>query len=67
MEGAGSLQGFGSANPETENHYDNTVWETYDGYLLAVIRAGGEAGKIRVTFSAEGCEEKEIVIGVEKA
>lgn len=65
VEGVGSLQGFGSADPETENHYDNTVWETYDGYLLAVVRAGEEAGEIKVTFTSEGCETQEITIQVE--
>lgn len=58
VEGAGSLQGFGSADPETENYYDNTVWETYDGYLLAAVRAGEEAGEIKVSFAADGCETK---------
>ncbi len=66
VEGAGSLQGFGSADPETENYYDNTVWETYDGYLLAVIRAGEETGEIKVSFTADGCEKQEIIIKVEK-
>lgn len=65
VEGAGSLQGFGSADPETENNYDNTVWETYDGYLLAVVRAGEEAGEIKATFTSEGCETQEIMIKVE--
>lgn len=64
IEGAGTLQGFGSADPATENSYDNRTWETYDGYLLAVVRAGMEAGEICVTFSAEGCETKEIVLEV---
>lgn len=67
VEGAGSLLGFGSANPETENHYDNTVWETYDGYLLAVIRAGEEAGEVKASFTADGCEKQEIIIKVEEA
>ncbi|MCC8074930.1 MAG: DUF4982 domain-containing protein [Clostridiales bacterium] len=65
VEGAGSLQGFGSADPETENDYDNTVWETYDGYLLAVVRAGEDAGEIKVTFSSDGCETQIITIQVE--
>ncbi|MGL6201225.1 MAG: glycoside hydrolase family 2 TIM barrel-domain containing protein [Lachnospiraceae bacterium] len=64
VEGIGTLQGFGSADPETKNSYDNTVWETYDGYLLAVIRAGEEAGQIKVTFTAEGCQEKIVNIKV---
>lgn len=64
VEGAGNLQGFGSADPETENHYDNTVWETYDGYLLAAVRAGEEAGEIKVVFTAEGCKTQEVIIKV---
>lgn len=56
VEGAGVLQGFGSAEPRTEASYDATEWETYDGYVMAVIRAGREAGKVKVTFSADGCE-----------
>lgn len=62
VEGAGTLQGFGSANPETEAGYDETVWETYDGRLLAVVRAGVESGLITAVFSAEGCGE--ISIGI---
>lgn len=64
VEGAGSLQGFGSADPATENYYDNTTWETYEGYLLAVIRSGEESGEIKVTFSAEGCQKKEVILTV---
>lgn len=62
VAGAGTLQGFGSANPETENSYDNVTWETYDGYVLAAIRAGKEAGEISVTFTADGCETKNVKI-----
>lgn len=65
VEGAGTLQGFGSADPATENYYDNTTWETYDGYLLAVVRAGMQAGEIRVSFEAPGCEKKEVVLEVQ--
>lgn len=66
VEGAGTLQGFGSANPETENTYDNTIWETYEGYLLAVVRAGEESGEIKVSFTAEGCKEQEVILKVQK-
>lgn len=65
VEGSGVLQGFGSANPATENQYDNLTWETYDGYLLAVIRAGEEAGEIKVTFTAAKCQEQIVTIEVE--
>jgi len=62
--GAGTLQGFGSAAPATENHYDNTTWETYDGYVLAIIRAGMEKGEIKVVFTADGCQSKEVILEV---
>ncbi len=65
VEGAGTLQGFGSADPETENHYDEITWKTYEGYLLAVIRAGENAGEIKVRFTAEDCEARHVVLRVE--
>ena len=65
VEGNGTLQGFGSADPATENDYSNTVWDTYDGYLLAVVRSSREAGEIKVTFRAEGCEEQTVIIRTE--
>lgn len=66
IEGAGTLQGFGSADPATENTYDDHTWKTYDGCLLAVVRSGIEPGKIRVAFSSEGCETKQVMIEVKQ-
>ena len=37
---------------------------TYYGKALAVIRAGYDAGQIRVTVSGEGLETKELTIEV---
>ena len=62
IEGAGTIQGFGSANPSIIGSYDDLKWSTYDGYVMAVIRSNTEAGKIRVTFSADGLEDKTVVI-----
>lgn len=64
VEGAGTLQGFGSAAPRAIGSYDDTTWKTYDGYVMAVVRAGTEAGDIKVKFEAEGCEAQEIMIEV---
>lgn len=66
IEGAGTLQGYGSANPCCEGSYQDLEWETYDGYVMAVVRSGKEAGIVRVRFTAEGCEEKSIEIQVQK-
>ena len=56
VKGAGTLQAFGSADPKALGSYDDTTWQTYDGYVMAVIRAGREAGTVIVTFTAEGCK-----------
>lgn len=64
IEGAGVLQGFGSADPSNDNSYDDATWSTYDGYVMAVVRAGTEPGEITVRFTAEGCEEKIVTLVV---
>ena len=64
VEGAGTLQGFGNADPRAIGSYDDTTWNTFDGYVMAVVRAGKEAGTIKVRFEAEGCESREIEIQV---
>lgn len=64
VEGAGTLQGFGSADPKSmENFYDSER-TTFDGKVLAVIRSASDAGTITVTVAAEGCEPQRIVIPV---
>lgn len=57
VKGEAVLQGYGSANPSCMGSYDDTVWETYDGYVLAIIRAKENSGKAVVKFSAEGCND----------
>lgn len=62
VEGPGIIQGFGSADPSTENYYQSDTWETYDGKLLAVIRATEETGRITVVFTLEDGKEERVVI-----
>lgn len=57
VEGPVSLQGFGSADPQSTRSYDDTTWETYDGYVMAVVRTGRTAGTARVKFTAPGCPD----------
>lgn len=63
VEGAGSLQGFGNADPFSIGNFFDNIWETYDGAVLAVIRAGGQPGDILVRVSTDGC--KDVVIKLE--
>lgn len=62
VTGAGTLQGMGSADPATDNRYDSCTWNTYDGYVLAVVRATAWPGEITVTVSADDMEEKTVTL-----
>ncbi len=64
VEGAGTLQGFGNANPFSEGDFFDTTWETWDGAVLAVVRAGKAPGEIAVKVSAEGCEYVAVTVQV---
>ena len=66
VEGNGTLAAFGSADPQSLSGYDDREWETYDGYVMAVVRAGTEEGRIQVTFSAEGCKTQSVELVVRK-
>lgn len=63
VEGAGVLQGMGNADVETGNRYDCNTWQTFEGRVLAVVRAGMEPGEITVKVSGSR-EEKEITLSV---
>lgn len=63
-EGAGTLQGFGSARPNMKENYYSCEHTTYYGRLLAVIRAGYEPGTVKISVSGEGLETKQAEIQV---
>lgn len=64
IEGAGYLQGFGNADPRAIGSYDSKTWRTYDGYVMAVVRAGTEKGKIKLRFETDDCRGEVLVIEV---
>ena len=64
VEGAGKLEAFGNADPQSLGRYDDTEWDTYDGYALAIVRASTKPGTIYITFEAEGCKTQVIEIEV---
>lgn len=63
VTGAGTLAGFGSASPNAEGNYTDSAWETYDGRVMAAVRAGAQAGECTVRFTA-GALTKEIVLTI---
>ncbi|UGQ11020.1 DUF4982 domain-containing protein [Yinghuangia sp. ASG 101] len=64
VSGDGVLQGFGSADPSTEERFDATERRTHEGRALAVVRPTSP-GKIRLRASANDCEPVEVLITVE--
>ena len=67
IEGSGVLQGFGAANPSTEQGFLASTHRTYFGRALAVVRATQEPGDIVVQVSAEGCEPVTVTLSVVEA
>ena len=65
VEGAGTLQAFGSARPNMAETYTADTHTTFYGKALAVIRAGYEPGEIKVTVSGEGLADTSFVIEVQ--
>ena len=61
VEGPGALQGFGSANPRTEETFGTTTHDTFRGRALAVVRPA-DPGTITVTVNAEGCTSRIVTI-----
>ena len=65
VEGAGTLQAFGSARPNMPENFYSDTHTTFYGKALAVIRAGYEPGQIKVTVSGEGLEDQVLEIEVQ--
>lgn len=57
VEGAGQLLGFGSAAPSSEESYQATAADTWDGRVMAVIRSTTQPGALRVRFVADSCPD----------
>ena len=65
IEGPAVLQALGSAATQTDETYLGSSHTTWLGRALAVIRAGTEPGKVRVTVTAEGYEPQYLDLTVE--
>ena len=56
ISGCGTLQGFASADPCSEENYTTPDCALYFGRALAVIRSSNQAGEICCTASADGLD-----------
>jgi beta-galactosidase len=57
VDGPAELVGFGSGNPLAVGSFQSTEAQTYHGRALAILRAKGITGVVRVEARAEGLEE----------
>lgn len=64
VDGGAELEALGSANPCSEERYDTPESVTFDGYCMAVLRAGVTPGDVHLTVIADGREEKTLTISV---
>ncbi len=64
-EGAATLAAFGSARPMTEENYTIGRTITYQGRVLAILRAGYEPGEAKLTVRAEGVPEAVLTLVLE--
>ena len=59
VEGAGILQGLGSANPRPDGNFFDAECTTFNGRALAVVRPEAK-GSIEVIVEAEGCIQQRV-------
>lgn len=64
VEGAATLQAFGSARPKTEENYTEGSIKAYHGRALAVLRAGPEGGTATLRVKANGLPDAELNITI---
>jgi beta-galactosidase len=58
----GTLAGFGSGNPCTDENYGTGKRRVWNGLALICLRSTEEAGEIKLKVSAEGIPEAELLI-----
>lgn len=63
--GAATLQGFGSGDSNSSENFFDSARTTFDGRLLAVVRAGKEQGVAKIIATAHGYEGKELIIQID--
>jgi beta-galactosidase len=64
VTGYGSLAAFGSARPKTVENYTTGNFTSYEGRLLAIIRAGYEVGKATLKVSSKDLETIELNLDI---
>lgn len=64
IEGGAILQGFGNADPSCEGSYQSGTWNTYDGAVMAVVRAAKRPGQAKLIVSADSCAQEILILNM---
>lgn len=64
IDGPAVLQALGSAATQTEEIYTDNTHTTWLGRALAIVRAGTQAGKVRVTVTAADCMPQSVELEI---
>ena len=64
LRGPGTLAGFRSHNPCTEESYGTGRRVTWSGRAMIALRAGTAPGNLELTVSASGLETQQITVAV---
>jgi beta-galactosidase len=62
IAGAGELAGMGNGKPDDVSSFTSGQWKTFHGRVVAVIRAGAQAGPIELQVDADGLPERRIFL-----
>ncbi len=64
VEGPGSVIGIGNGNPIDVSSFQSGSRKTFHGRVVAVVRAGMQAGPVKVRIAVEGLPEQDLVLHV---
>ncbi|MEH7098397.1 glycoside hydrolase family 2 TIM barrel-domain containing protein [Neobacillus vireti] len=64
VEGAATLEAFGTGKPQTTENYKSGEFTSYKGRLLAIIRGGYESGTSVLTVNIDGLKTVSLEIPV---
>lgn len=62
LEGPGKVIGIGNGNIDNRDNYKDLKHKAYNGRGLAILQANQNAGKIKITASADGLEQASLEI-----
>jgi beta-galactosidase len=67
VTGSGTLAGIGNGNPRDASSFQSGIRKTFHGRLVAVVRAGTEAGPIIINVDADGLSVRQVRINAVSA